>query len=45
MPGHGELLFLPCFIASWTWVVLSVMLCNCSLYLDLSVDLLQYLCL
>ena len=29
LSGHCELLFLLCFIASWTWVVVIVMLCPC----------------
>ena len=29
LSGPCEFLFLLCFIASWTWVVVSVMLCHC----------------
>ena len=29
LSGPCELLFLVCFIASWTWLVVSVMLCPC----------------
>ena len=32
LSGPCELLFLLCFIASWTWVVVSVMLYHCILY-------------
>ena len=37
--GPYELLFLFCFIASWTWVVVSVMLYPCMICVSLSMDL------
>ena len=37
--GPCELLFLLCFIASWTWVVVSVMLYPCIFCIGLSIDL------
>ena len=40
LSGPVELLFLPCFIAAWTCVVVSVMLVVCSLSVFLSMCLL-----
>ena len=37
--GHCELLFLPCFIASWTSVVVSVMLYPCIFCVALLIDM------
>ena len=37
--GPCELLFLLCLIASWTWKVVSVMVCPCIFCIDLSIDL------
>ena len=39
LSGPCELLFLLCFIASWTWVVVSVMLYPCILCVALLMDL------
>ena len=39
LSGPCELLFLLCFIASWTWVVVSVMLYPCNLCVVLLMDL------
>ena len=39
LSGPCELLFLLCFIASWTWVVVSVMLYPCMLCVALLMDL------
>ena len=39
LAGPCELLFWLCFIASWTWVVVSVMLYPCILCVALSIDL------
>ena len=39
LSGPRELLFLLCFIASWTLVVVSVMLYPCILYVSLLMDL------
>ena len=39
LSGPCELLFLLCFITSWTWVVVSVMLCHCILCVSLLMDL------
>ena len=32
LSGHVELLFLLCFIATWTWIVVSVMLVVCCVF-------------
>ena len=37
-------LVLQCFIVSWTWVVVSVMLCDCILCIDLSIDVYVFDC-
>ena len=39
LSGHCELLFFLCFIASWTWEVVSVMLYPCMFCIALSMDL------
>ena len=39
LSGSSELLFLLCFIASWTWVVVSVILYPCMFCVALSMDL------
>ena len=47
LSGPVELLFLLCFIAIWTCVVVSVMLvvCSLSVFLSMSVFVLSVLCL
>lgn len=42
LSGPCELLFLLCFIAFWTCVVVRVMRCPCSLRTDLSIDLYEW---
>ena len=47
LSGHVELLFLLCFIATWTCVALSLMLvvCNLSVFLSMCLLVLCVLCL
>ena len=45
LSGLVELLFLPCFIAAWTYAIFSVMLVVCSLSVFLSMCLFFYICL
>ena len=44
LSGPCELLFLLCFIASWTWEVVSVMLYHCMFCVALSMDLFSFVC-